>query len=222
MLFDNKLTMKIIKIIKKAWPHILIISLMTVYFFIAPRLYTRFFIHNGKPMSITDLPLLTDQVKYNVEFLDPYDSDGTYLLKGWAFLTVDKKIPAGEYERQVVLYKAKDYKVYSAEVTSRSDVQTYFKDLGMDLTFSGFSAQIARDTIEEGSCGIGLIFKHVPTGATYYVDTHRCITRTPNKLVLEPWNSTICQVQTSQHQDVFNYIKLVISTGHDSFYPLVR
>jgi hypothetical protein len=181
------------KLITKAWPHILIISLMAIYFVIAPKLYTRYFIHIGKPVSITELPPLTDQAKYHVEFLDPSDIDGIYLLRGWAFLTVDKRILAGEYDRQVVIYKGKNYKIYLADVPSRIDVQAYFKDLGMDLTFSGFSAPIARDTIEEGSYGIGLIFKHTQSGATYYVDTFRCITRTPNKLILEPQNSIKCQ-----------------------------
>jgi hypothetical protein len=187
------------KFLRKAWPHLLVLGIAVIFVLIAPSVYMRYFVTKGKPISL-ELPPETRQVQYNIEKLNAYDEQGTYLLQGWAFLTLDKAIPSGEYEREVVLFSGTGYQIYPAEITTRTDVQDFFSDLGMNLSLSGFQALFAKDTIALGTYNIGLVFKHVSNGTTLLVRTNRCITRTPNHLLLEVTNSSQCNVLIAQRQ----------------------
>ncbi len=184
------------KILRKAWPFLVIWGLMGLYLFAAPSVHDRFFIREGKPVQVNvKLSASVDESKSGLDALDVYSQqDGVYQILGWAFLTIDKNLPASDYERQVILVAPTRNYIFAAKALRRIDVQKYFSDLGMDVNMSGFSAFINRNALKRGTYGIGLIFKNTASGTTYYINTGRCVTRTPNNLVLEDPGNSACQL----------------------------
>jgi len=175
------------RILRKAWPFLVILGLMGLYFVAAPIIHDRLFVVKGKPIQVNvKLPATVNESRSGVDALViNNEPGGVYQLWGWAFPMVDKSIPAGDYERQVVLVAPSGNYVFATEAVERTDVQKYFSDLSMDVTMSGFSAFIASHTLEPGIYEIGLIFKNTTSSVSYYMSTGRCVTRTPNTLVLE-------------------------------------
>jgi hypothetical protein len=140
----------------------------------------------GKPIQVNvELPATISESRSGVDVLVKYNEKGrVYQLWGWAFPTLDKNIPVGDYERQVVLVTPTGNYVFAAETVERTDVQEYFNDLGMDLTHSGFSALITKDVIELGEYRLGIIFRNPQDNTVYYVDTKKILINTLDQLRL--------------------------------------
>jgi len=184
------------KFLHNAWPYLLIWGVMGLYLIVAPGVYNHFFVHEGKPVQVNaNLPAKVNESQSFVDRLDVNNEEGgIYQLFGWAFLTVDKKIPASAYQRQVVLLTEKGNSVFAAAAFRRTDVQIAYKNLGMDVNLSGISALINSNTLKPGIYRIGYIYKNIKSGNTYYIDTGRCLQRTANKFSLEDFGSSICQL----------------------------
>jgi hypothetical protein len=184
------------RFLRKSWPFIIIWGIMGIYLVAAPSIYDHFFIREGKPVQVnSNLPIKVTESESWVDRLDVYnENDGIYQLFGWAFLTVDKNIPAGAYQRQVVLLTEKGNSVFAAASAWRTDVQLAYKNLGMDVNLSGISALINSNTLKSGIYRIGYIYKNTKSGNTYYIDTGRCLQRTVNEFSLEDPGSSICQL----------------------------
>jgi hypothetical protein len=175
------------KILRTIWLHLVIWGLMALYLFVAPGIYDHLFVIEGNPIQANvKLPATFSGSKSSVDALVIYNElDGVYQVMGWAFPTTDKSILLGDYERQVVLATPTRNYIFALETVERTDVQVHFNDLGTDLTDSGFSAFIASHALAPGAYSLGLIFKNILIGTTYYIDTGRCVARTPNDFVLK-------------------------------------
>jgi hypothetical protein len=183
------------KYLHKRWLHLLIWGAMVLYFILAPEIYDRYFVQEGKPIWV-DAKLPTQVYGYQthmdrVEIID--DQNGIHQLFGWAFLTFSKSIPAEDYERRVVLLSPKGNYIFTAATLQRIDVQLAYNDLDMDLEKSGFSALIDRNAIKSGLYRLGIIFKRKSNDLTYYVDTDYCVSRTPNQLIMKSVNDSECR-----------------------------
>lgn len=173
--------------------HILILGSIVSFILIAPEVHTHFIVNEGKPVGMPPLPPEISQVQFNIEELSLYDAiNGVYRLSGWAFLTIDKNIPPEEYEQQIVL--TSDFKNYAfyAKPVYRHDVKAKYENLGMRLDMAGLFAYLAKGTVHPGTYNLGIIFKHKIKNSIYYVNTRRCITRTPNHFYLEEPDSLNC------------------------------
>ncbi len=172
------------KVLRVTWPHLVIWGMMVLYLIVAPGIYDHFFVVEGKPIEVNvRLPAMVGESRSGVDALVIYNKQGgVYQLWGWAFPMVNKSIPAGDYERQIVLATPTRNYVFAAETVERADVQEYFNDLGMDLTNSGFSALISKNAIELGEYRLGIVFRNLQDNTAYYIDTKRSLIRTPNQL----------------------------------------
>src|SRR5690349_14787794 len=177
-------------------PSIILWGAMIVYLVTAPIFHNRFFVREGRPFQVNmELPARANEAQ---AFLDSFEihqvQDGIYPTEGWGFLVTDSKLPAGAYERQVVLASSSGNYVFPAKTTKRVDVYEHFADLGIDLNMSGFLAYINRNTLKRGTYNIGLILKNTKTGDLHYVNTSQCVTRTPNDMILEETDNFACQL----------------------------
>jgi hypothetical protein len=171
----------------KMMAHIIIWALIFSFIALAPSLYPKIFLTKGKPVMLQQvLPESTDQIYYNIENLVSKPSDGIELhfLNGWAFNQLESD--QSPYDRWIVLRSNTKILYFPVKSVDRADVQKAFAELELDLIKSGFSATLSKYFIPRGTYKIGILFKHRITGATYYTDTPRILTRTPNQLLLEP------------------------------------
>jgi hypothetical protein len=179
--------------IRKTWPHILAWCFALAYLVLAPGTYAHFFVHDGQALDTgAQLSGRTRKFQSNIDGISLYDQRGIYQIVGWGFLTMSNALPVEDYERQVVLASAERNYVFTATPVKRSDVTAYFSELGVNLNLSGFSSLIYAFAVEPGSYKIKLVFKN-PDRQEKYIDTGRCLTRTPNYLVLEEDGSKKCK-----------------------------
>jgi hypothetical protein len=172
--------------LKKVWFHILVWALMLAYMIVAPDLYVRFVLNNGKPIQFSEeLPAVTDQISFSVDILDPIvlDRQDLYDLWGWAFLQGEPE--QSQYERFIVLQSDTNIYFFPTQSSERPDVQEAFPDLTINVLNSGFSTFISKDVVRLGSYQIGIVFRHQSSNAIYYVVTNKMIVRTANQLQLE-------------------------------------
>jgi hypothetical protein len=176
----------LLPILQKNRFHILIWVVMIIYLFIAPDLFTRFILTNGKAIEFSqELPATTDQIKLQVDNLDSIKSDGQELFQlwGWSFLLSDPN--QAIYDRFIVLQSDTRIYFFPTQTVERQGVQETFKDLNMDLLFSGYSTIICKDVIKPGRYQIGIVFKNQFDNSTYYIRSNKLLVRTANQLILE-------------------------------------
>lgn len=153
-----------------------------------PRVASRFLppVPWGRPVSV-DLqpPETTRQARWWVDGLRFRQERQLYELWGWAFLTVDRQVPPGDYRAYIALRSDSRSFLYPAEKTARPDVQAGYAELGLELSQCGFSALVDADTLELGRYRLELLFHHPQTGRVYAVDTNCWLERTLDLLVLE-------------------------------------
>jgi len=167
--------------------HILVSVSMFVYVALAPHVYTRFVVDEGKPVPFDqELPKQTDQISYSVDRLDLIKGQGLFNLWGWSFFRGDADQSA--YERWIILQSGAQTYFYRAEPFQRRELQTAFPDVDIDLTNAGFFVHISKYAIEPGTYQIGILFRHKSSDALYYVVTNKAIFRTPNQIRLDVAN----------------------------------
>jgi hypothetical protein len=165
-----------------------------MYLLLAPRLHYEFLAKDGKPVQVNaGLPVRIYGAESILNPLEVHEeSEGVYRLSGFAFLTIGKSIPAGEYDRQVVLIGEYGNYVFPAVTFSRNDVQKQFADLGMDLRYSGFAAFINRNALTYSRFHIGMIFRRTADGSAFFSMSDFCLRRSPNQLILETVGDPAC------------------------------
>jgi hypothetical protein len=175
-------------VIRKNRIHIFIWALMFAYITFSVNLHTHFFLKYGKPIRIDkSLPQETMQIKFTVDDLDPIILEGQemYQLWGWAFSTADANMAPDAYEREIILVSNSEIYIFPIHNVKRQGVQDVYKDLNMNLIFSGFSTYISKDVLPFGEYRVGIVFRDPSTGSTYYTDKPKIIIhRTPNRLSL--------------------------------------
>lgn len=164
--------------------HLIVWGGVLLYFFTAPYLYINLFAKQGLPIQ-ADITLLASEISsYSfVDGLDLYNEQGLYQLRGWGFLTINN-IPVSDYEKKVVLVTGKQYMMFDTQIVDRRDVKNEFGGLNLDLRKSGFLTLIAKEALQTGRYGIWIMFTHKDSEIHYYVNTGRCLERTPNFMVL--------------------------------------
>ena len=186
------------RIITRPWSHVIIIIIMFTYVIVAPRIYGALFVNEGKPLA-NDVAITYDSIDahFAIDGLILLNSKGVYNLTGWAFPVTSKWNSTSEYSRRLLLYSNDNKYLFQGENQSRVDIQTVFNDLTLDVTKSGFSVKIYKDSIVNDTYGLGLIFLSLSDGANYYIDLNKCITRTPNQLLLANMMSAACREITN-------------------------
>ena len=175
-------------IFRKNWGHIVVWTLMFLFFISAPRLHSKLFLDQGKPIQFdSDLPKSTPEGQFALMGLDSmrFDGEDVYQLWGWAFLTRDPTVNQIDYERTLVLKSDSHVYFFPITTTPTRNVQETFNTLDLDLTNTWFYTLIAKDFISLGRYRVGIIFEHHTEGTSFYLKTNGVIIRTPNHLVLE-------------------------------------
>ena len=167
-----------------------------IYLVFSPDLYYHFFVTEGKktsyPYDAYALLSETSEFRANIDYLNLYDEKGTYELEGWIFLT-GELTPTVNYDQTLVLISSKKLLGFEVENYVRKDVTNFYQARGWNrnLDDTGFRSKISIYGIRPGNYRILMFFK-LDDGSTVYVDTHRCITRTPNTLILRE-REAICE-----------------------------
>jgi hypothetical protein len=159
---------------------------MLIYVLVAPSLYTRYVLKDGKPVSFAgEVPQrITKRISYAVDRLEPVILHGQNLYQLWGWSFIEGETDQSVYERFIVLQSGSQTYFFSAENKVRPDVQAAYTNLHLDLANSGFSAYISKDVIRPGIYRIGILFKNRAGGELYYMITEVRAIRTANKLRL--------------------------------------
>jgi hypothetical protein len=169
---------------------------MLLYVLAAPAIHDRYFARNAGPLQADAyLPPISESGHANVDAVELVDDQqGIYLIAGWGFVAIHQDIPAGDYERQLVLASTTRNYLFAAATNERPDVQRYFLlgGLSMDLDLSGFVSYVSRNALAADTYAVGLLLTDIASRQSYYVGTGRCLTRTPNTLVLEQTGHPAC------------------------------
>lgn len=182
--------------LKKNWRHVFFVLVLVFYVFAAPGIYDRLFIKHGWPAGHGG--------KWSQRLIDGYSSidrlvpaageKGLYRLNGWAFTPSLADHVLQDDDREVVLFSSSRVYLFPAEARKRPELQARFEEqnLGVDVTWAGFSALINPGAIEPGCYRIGLLLRDAEDGITYTVRTGRMLRRTPNMLLLEEVDMPDC------------------------------
>lgn len=176
-------------IIKKTWPHLLLLTLMVSYLIAAPLINDKFLVSSGAPYPMGPASINpTRSIRSYIETLGLQEVDGewAYSMTGWSFFTKDKN--QANYEIFIVLRNNEREYFYPITSFIRTDLTKRFGNLGIDLTQSGFRTYIAHGPVHKGVYRIGIFYRHKNTGETFYQKTDARLIRTPNKLKLQRVN----------------------------------
>ena len=169
----------------KGWAGIAVWGLMIVYLFVAPLVEAKFFIEQGKPVTVGEAVAESSElIRYSLDKLSPVWVEGqeVYRLAGWSYLTTAQE--TSDYKVYLVLRKGGREQVYETTVSKRADVEKAFPDVEIDLLYAGFSAHVALETLRMGEHRIWIMHEDVESGERVYQETNKVIKRTPNTLLL--------------------------------------
>jgi hypothetical protein len=173
------------RFLRKNWIHIVVWGLMIVYLFVSPLIEEKYFLHQGKPVALDAVSAVeTSQLRYSIDKISEVKTQGekVYKLNGWSFLPSAQSLTDHDVFIAVTVQGKLVY--YPVVAGKRRDVVSAFPEVTFDLLFSGFSCNIAKETISQGSHAIGILYRHKATGETLYQETGYKLVRTPNTLAL--------------------------------------
>ncbi|MEW6712911.1 MAG: hypothetical protein AB1403_24040 [Candidatus Riflebacteria bacterium] len=171
--------------LRKNWIHLAAWTGMLFYLAFANDLYVHFFLKYGKPVLVnSQLPAESDQIKGHVDLFEPivYEGQKMYSLVGWAFSIADLTIRPEDYDRRLVLISATNNYHFPMEAYSRPDVHAAFQSLGMELTMSGYHANVSQEAIAPGIYQVGFVFHNIQDGSIYHSRINKYLICTPNRL----------------------------------------
>ena len=113
----------------------------------------------------TTLPAATNNIQYWVDHLAV--TGHTLEIDGWAFIEGHDSVNSEIY---VVLKSADTIDVFTTETVIRDSVTQHFKELGLNLDYSGFAALILAGRIANGEYTVGIYIKKGDTEALSYID----------------------------------------------------
>lgn len=179
------INLKLIRIKRHKWFHIILWITTFLYLLFFPKLIDNILLTEGKPIQYEIGSIeSTDILKYSVDRLDAItiNKQDIFNLWGWAFAPTFKE--QSEFEKIVVLESENQTYYFKAESFKREELQKVFKDIDIDLSYSGLKANIAKEALKPGSYTIGIIFNNKSNNDTYYQITNAKLLRTPNNLKL--------------------------------------
>lgn len=113
----------------------------------------------------TSIPAATDNIQYWIDHLET--TAHTLEINGWAFIKGHDSVNSEIY---IVLKSASRTYVFTTETEIRERVTEYFKELGLNLDYSGFRALIPASKIASGEYTIGIYIMRGDIEALQYTD----------------------------------------------------
>ena len=144
----------------------IIVGFVLLTIFVVEPLFARLELFAGASrLYETSVPAVTDNIQYSV---DHFENAAQILeIYGWAFIedhdSVDSKI-------YIVLKSADRTYVFTTETVIRESVSEQFKELGLNLDYSGFSALIPTREIASGEYSTGIYIKKDDIEALIYTN----------------------------------------------------
>jgi len=113
----------------------------------------------------TSVPPATDNIQYEV---DHFEATARILeIYGWAFIEGYDSVNSKIY---IVLKSADRTYVFTTETVIRESITEQFKELGLNLDYSGFSALIPIREIASGQYSMGIYIKKGSIEALIYTN----------------------------------------------------
>jgi len=171
------------KVKSKAWIHVVLWGLMVLYLFIAPPIKDKLTIKEGKPVDLGNVTLASSEsIRYNIDKISEVKLGKQLLYRviGWSFIKRDVK--QTDYDVYLVLSSENHTYFFPTRRGNREDVEKAFPDLAADLSQSGFTAFIAKDTMKKDEYRVGFLFKHKTSGEMVYQSTDERLEKTFNRI----------------------------------------
>lgn len=131
---------------------IIIVGFVLLTIFVAEPLFDRLERVVGESrLYETTLPAATDNIQYSIDKLEV--TTRMLEINGWAFI---EGHDSGNSEIYIVLKSAGRTYVFTAETMVREDVTQAFKELNLNLDYSGFTALIPARKIANGKYTVGI------------------------------------------------------------------
>jgi hypothetical protein len=121
----------------------------------------------------TSLPAVTDNIEYSVDHFE--SAAGVVEIYGWAFI---EDHDSANSEIYIVLKSTDRTYVFTTETVVRESVTEQFKELGLNLDNSGFSALIPTWKIASGEYSVGICIEKNDVEALVY--TNKAIIKSGN------------------------------------------
>ena len=99
----------------------------------------------------TSIPAATDNIRYWVDHFEA--AAQTLEIYGWAFIEGHDSVNSNIY---IVLKSTDRTYVFTTEIVVRENVTEQFKELGLNLDYSGFTALIPTRKITNGKYSVGI------------------------------------------------------------------
>ena len=113
----------------------------------------------------TTLPAATDNIQYWID--DLAVATHTLEINGWAFIEGHDSM---NNEIYIVLKSGNRTYIFDTMEQKRPDVTTHFKELGLNLDYSGFAALIPARKIANGEYTVGIYITKGDIEALSYID----------------------------------------------------
>jgi hypothetical protein len=144
----------------------IIVAFMLVTIFVVEPLFDRLGqVAGASRLYETSVPAATDNVQY---WVDHFEAAAQILeIYGWAFIEGQNSVNSKIY---IVLKSADRTYVFTTETVMRESVTEQFKELGLNLDFSGFSALIPTRQIASGEYSVGVYIRKDNIEALIYTN----------------------------------------------------
>jgi len=152
---------------KQVITHTLIVAAFLLFLlFLAEPLFDRFERVAGESVLYkTTLPAATNNIQYWVDQCQV--TTNTLEINGWAFIESHDSV---ESEIYIVLKSAGRTYVFTTETVIREGVTEHFKELGLNLDYSGYTALIPARKIANGAYTVGIYIRKGDIEALQYTD----------------------------------------------------
>ena len=157
----------------------IIVGFVLLTIFVAAPLFNRLEqVAGASRLYETSIPAATDNIQYSI---DHFEHAAQILeIYGWAFIEDHDSVNSKIY---IVLKSADRTYVFTTETVTREDVTEQFKELGLNLDYSGFSALIPTREIASGEYTVGIYIKKCDMEALMY--TNKAIIKSGNTVKTE-------------------------------------
>jgi hypothetical protein len=130
----------------------------------------------------SQIPVLTNQIKYSIDRLDLLDTreSNLYNLWGWAFYIDDDE--QAKYERYIILQSMTETLIFPADTFERPDLPSAFPNLTMNLVDSGITTNFSANDVPEGTYHVGILFVNSEDNSQYFIETNKHIISSSDEL----------------------------------------
>ena len=148
--------------------HTLIVGVFLLFLlFLAEPLFDRLEQVAGESkLYKTTLPAATDNIQYWIDDVEAV-AHTMEIINGWAFIEGHDSVNSEIY---IVLKSTDRTYVFTTETVLRKGVTQHFKELGLNLDYSGFTALIPAGKIASGEYSMGIYIRKDDIEALQYTN----------------------------------------------------